>query len=712
MRKKALHNIIKPMNIGPQKMRRTLTVILFSITLLFLNVSLSMSAALIDAKRNGQIVYLLMDSPASIERYDFNTQSFLTTIQLLDTPVAFSVDNDGLFISYGRYVTRLTLDGASEVRLRNAASDILMLFTWQDHLFYYTEDYNRGYVYSINKTTGELTDQKDYSYKMRGWSVAPTHRKVFSRTTGVSPSDILHFSFNGDGTLNDQDDSSYHGDYPNATNTFMSSDESLVIDTAGIVYQTSNLTYANSLGSSVSDLTFYEDLPIILSSGVLYSYSNTFLKTGSYSPTVILQKIFYDNGQVYGFYLSIEGSLDVSIIPVSSLTPTEPGQPISPEGLQYIPDEVFVGSDGVVYLLSKSHLSIFRWSLQQSKYLETIPLLLAPDHVAYSVETNRIYLAYSSGSINQIKLDESFIETPFVNPAQPATGLATAGQYIFVCDPSGSWQTHTTYDPDGSLLSQVDWNYFSREYVWNTNNQKIYFFRDDTSPNDLLWEEIGSDGILGTKKDSPYHSSEGIKHPIHVSPDGTVVLLGSGRVYDAISLTEINALSNDIVDADWTGGKLYSIITGQVDTKIQEWGQNYLLDEVVNVPGVANSIISHNGSLVLVTIRSGEPLIHYWDPSVPRINSDNDDFNDAFETCDEDPLKFEPGICGCGNPDIDSDMDGVYNCNDKCPNNPHKTKPDHLECSSLLGDINGDSIIGLEEAIHALQVLSGNRSRQ
>jgi len=38
------------------------------------------------------------------------------------------------------------------------------------------------------------------------------------------------------------------------------------------------------------------------------------------------------------------------------------------------------------------------------------------------------------------------------------------------------------------------------------------------------------------------------------------------------------------------------------------------------------------------------------------------------DQCPDDPNKTEPGVCGCGNPDVDSDDDGVMDCVDNCPN--------------------------------------------
>ena len=46
---------------------------------------------------------------------------------------------------------------------------------------------------------------------------------------------------------------------------------------------------------------------------------------------------------------------------------------------------------------------------------------------------------------------------------------------------------------------------------------------------------------------------------------------------------------------------------------------------------------------------------------------DDDQVPDGCDGCPEDGNKIQPGICGCGEPDIDSDGDGLPDCIDACP---------------------------------------------
>ncbi len=50
-----------------------------------------------------------------------------------------------------------------------------------------------------------------------------------------------------------------------------------------------------------------------------------------------------------------------------------------------------------------------------------------------------------------------------------------------------------------------------------------------------------------------------------------------------------------------------------------------------------------------------------------ETDSDSDGFIDDCDGCPQDPNKSEPGTCGCGEPDVDSDQDGILDCDDECP---------------------------------------------
>jgi hypothetical protein len=47
---------------------------------------------------------------------------------------------------------------------------------------------------------------------------------------------------------------------------------------------------------------------------------------------------------------------------------------------------------------------------------------------------------------------------------------------------------------------------------------------------------------------------------------------------------------------------------------------------------------------------------------VAETDTDQDGTPDCVDLCPEDPLKVDPGACGCGVPDVDANGDGTADC--------------------------------------------------
>lgn len=531
-------------------------------------------------------------------------------------PTAFAVDGSGIYVSLGRSTWRLQLDGSNAKHLFNTASDVIGLVIAGDFLYVNSGD---GHFSSANKNTGAVVASQDFWTGVTGLSIDTTHNKIFGRSTGISPSDIFQVGITENGGFGNLTDSPYHGDYPDAQRTFVFPDKSKVADNSGIVYDTIGLTYLNSLNGAFADLAFAGNTPVVLRDGALIAYSKAFLETGRFQLEGSPLRIFTANESVFAFYQGSPRGVWATRVPLELLNPESPGEPVNPEGLAYTPDSFALGADNVLYLLSRGNSSIFRWSVTERRYLPTIPLLESPQFMALSDTNRALYLAYASGKITVIHLDQNLTEAPFVNLPQAPIGLSTAGQFLFAADPSGAWGTHYVFSADGELISSKDWNYYSSEYIWSEENRKMYFFRDDTSPNDLLSENIDLEGNLGAEAETPYHSSDGIKHPIRVAPDGSYVLLGSGRIFHPITLAHIDSLSNDIGDAAWLEGGLFTMRELNGATQLQAWTNTYGVAKTASVVGTPHRLFATAQSLVAITDVDGRPIFTILDPQLRSV---------------------------------------------------------------------------------------------
>lgn len=212
----------------------------------------------------------------------------------------------------------------------------------------------------------------------------------------------------------------------------------------------------------------------------------------------------------------------------------------------------------MLYLLSGENQSIFTWDIRGQTWGGTMPLEDAPAYFTYSARNEALFTQYSNGVINALNLAANTpVEIAFAQlPAGQVCGLIAAGDYLVSCEAIFGWDNHRSFDITGNLVDVVDYRYPIARGVWSEANQNIYHFRDDTSPNDLISTPVFEDGSIGIDQDSPYHSSEGIVYPIRVKPDGSVVVLGSGRIYDALSLEYIDDVPATFIDALWSGENL------------------------------------------------------------------------------------------------------------------------------------------------------------
>lgn len=548
--------------------------------------------------------------PNRIERFDLNNRQWLSPITLpavRGNATYGLVDADGIYVAYGKSVYRYALDGSGEVHLVNLADPVLTIFSDGNLLLLNHSTSLYAKATSINKTNNQIiATAENYIYALGGASISPGVRKMFGRTTGVSPSDICYLSYNANGTFGTGGDSPHHGDYPGATRTWVFPDQSRVVDDSGTIYSTSSLTYLNSFGSTINDLCFSgTDVPIILKGQTVTAYTNTFLPTGSAAFTFAPGSILVNQNDVIGFGVDAGDPHGVrfATIALSQLSAPTPNTPADPNGVPFTPDSSFVDNDGVLSLFSKAHKSIFRWDSTLQTYVTSIGLIGVPDYVAYSSATHSIFLAYTSGAVNVIRLSSTpWKEVAFLNLPMRPIGMAAAGSYLLTVDDSGAWCTHRTFNNSGVQMDAEDWNYYSTEYIWSPVQQKMYFFRDDTSPNDILWEELNADGTkytipigaIGTKLDSPLHTSTGFTHPIRLSKDQSTILLGSGMMHDAVTLARLSpTIPNTFTDAAWRGNGVTTLRTISGLSQYQLWtGGTFAAGTSAQYPGTAHRLIS------------------------------------------------------------------------------------------------------------------------
>lgn len=326
----------------------------------------------------------------------------------------------------------------------------------------------------------------------------------------------------------------------------------------------------------------------------------------------------------------------------------------------FSPAQILSDEAGDLYLFNNENSTVYRWSSQTQSFINPIYVgqssglnTIAPIKLSYSQAHQRIYFGYNDGQITFVDLDGSASEQEYYRLPLSVDGLLAAGDYVLAQDSSGAWNTHYIIDQFGNLTDSAEWNRYSREYAWNATNSRAFFFRDQTSPNDLHYEEIDqANGIISDSGETPYHSSQNIQTPIRVINSGQNVLLGSGAIYDATSLELVHSLGHSLED----GVSFDSVFTVVATT-----------DDVQELKVYSNSDWSLQYTRALAQPVLG---IYAWGEKLVMVSLINNEFSFEFiEFGDNDadglPAWWEEayGLSDANASDagLDDDTDGLSN---------------------------------------------------
>ncbi|MGM5471000.1 T9SS type A sorting domain-containing protein [Flavobacteriaceae bacterium LMO-SS05] len=104
--------------------------------------------------------------------------------------------------------------------------------------------------------------------------------------------------------------------------------------------------------------------------------------------------------------------------------------------------------------------------------------------------------------------------------------------------------------------------------------------------------------------------------------------------------------------------------------------------------GVADIDTDSDGVLDCNDNEINSPCPNNVDASGVSVDTDSDNTPDCLDNCPNDPLKTEAGTCGCGVADVDTDSDGVLDCNDNEINSPC---PNNVDANGVSIDSDSDS---------------------
>lgn len=613
-------------------------------------------------KHNGIAYFSSVDSNV-ITRYSLTSESFLPPITLSDIPSAIHVSDAGMFVSYGLTVARRNLDGSNETTVFTSSKSVDGLTSYENILVLGSTDF----VQTIDISSSNLIDSHSYPGLSAKVSIDLKNNRIVARNFS---SEMRSIPIESDGMLG----SDYVSE--NISNSSLNNkfvifpSQNRAINTRGYVFNTLDASYVDQIGSFIKDFVIWQDFPISLNistDGSNIDFLNVYDKAlrihSRYDLTNIAQVIHIYNDKIFAFSDDLS---TVEIINTSDLTVPDVTAPIDPQGLEFFPDTTQMDSDNdTLYLLSKKHLSIFRWSVSQQRYLESIALQYSPRFMSYSSEQNRIYLAYGDNSIHYVDLSD-FSINDFYHAPQYIASILAIGNYLVTNDAS--------LNRDGQVVSEFFHLGSVAKLNWDGVNSRIYYHSSGVTPFSVYWYQFNPQtGEFGPDADfKTYYSLPSPGYIIRGSESGKHIAYNSGLIAytsdfnNAATLTDSN-----LRDLQWLYGNLFTIKQTSFDggVEIKRWKADFtLLQGSENqMEGIPVALLRAGNSLVLVRVVNNIPAIEQI--TADPIDTDGDGVLDHLDIFPADPLDWaDADNDGIGdNADPDDDNDGYSDIEDAFP---------------------------------------------
>jgi Calx-beta domain-containing protein/FG-GAP repeat protein/thrombospondin type 3 repeat protein len=346
---------------------------------------------------------------------------------------------------------------------------------------------------------------------------------------------------------------------------------------------------------------------------------------------------------------------------------------IDPGSFASYVDEVFQ-DDSVVYFVSRSFRTIFRWSILSQTFIDPIRLVNSPVKVALSQTNNRIYTQYLDGEINQIDLSIT-----------PYKEVAFARGYTGNCD-MVAMETDlafcglSIFDEHGLLVAEDLSISEPGGIAWSSSLEHLFFIQRDISSKKLI--SVALEGDTFNVSESTVDNDSSATGPVKVSPDGSRVFLNTGRVFNSL-LEWIDVLPYSFDDAIWIGDQM--ITARQHKEKVQVFHWDNSLDLVKMVETYGQFIgLSDNDTIAYVNFSRNDQLIigHF---ALDTNDSDSDGIDD---TDDWFPLEFEAFST------VDTDNDGIPDAIENL------LGLDPADETDAVGDLDNDGVFNIDEYIN------------
>ena len=609
------------------------------------------TAQWIEAARSSDVAYFLFAAPAKIERYNFATGQWIAPISLPATPTAFTVGGDGIYVAFREEVSRFSFGGGTETMLFTANGPVRWLHEDGGKLYYWT--YADGLFYHgtsdklsvVSTSTGALLSRLEFTGNvthLRGLSFAGSRHRILARRLQGTSNDLVAIPLAADGTFEAPINNPNASDHPSAARTLLFADEEHFLDDSGSVYSTDDLVFRATIGGDQEfrpinkddfpagyinnlDLASIGDRTVVLRHGYLVAYSADLLEVGRKLMADLPLRIFTNRTEVISFAWQRGRGVAETRTPLAEIGRPQPAAAVDPTNRSYTPDALLMSGD-VVFILSKPHRCVFRWSRLQAGYLASVPLANAPNLFAVSKDGQSLYFAYHGGRITKLNLEGAAKEITIGYTPATAEAFVAADEFLFASAALGYNSTRYVFDAAGHLLSTSAGFYQPSRTGWNPATRKAFSVAGTNGHRRLLAQGIGTDGVAGSEHIAFIDSEgfafggSGLLPTLPVVPDGSQVLFPNGNVYETMNFTRVASVGPDIRDAVWMSEAFFTLrFAGFEASELGRWSTSFQSEGSVSVPGKPVRIFSRNGGTLVVTLWNERPHFILFDRNLDVV---------------------------------------------------------------------------------------------
>lgn len=421
---------------------------------------------------------------------------------------------------------------------------------------------------------------------------------------------------------------------------FLASNDTLLVDDTGEIRLADSLAFVDRLPVSPNDLV---GLPgganLVLSQDKLLFYSESMKFVRGITAPENCGRLLAEAGKVYGLCLENYTSKWVSVdleAPTTIWSDSTTAGNLVASGMPLRSESVFVGADGLVYLLDGGQGGLFAWSATTREIIHAIPLEGRPTRAVHLPALNSVYLQYEEGRVTRVRLESGAREEAFIGPFAEVRGMVGRGTKLalFVSAQTSAGDVVVIDGDTGALMHSGESSLSlagSKYQTWvEARNELIWSYSGYASgllvcPAAAAGEGFDFSNLKNVQlSDTPTYGSD---ESLFVNHAGTRCLLFSGFIVDLAGRSSLAQLPFGQHFGLWTGANgdtLHTLSLEGPGTRLTRWSEDYRIKErsVLLDFSASHLIALTEGRLLVVGHRRGALRLLIVDADLKQLSLD------------------------------------------------------------------------------------------